>query len=206
MLTAFCHPELDRFACRQTGAVNAVMAIKIKQRLQKGFTLIEILVVMILLGIIMSIAVLSIGNSQSDQLEEDMRRLLQVMRLAHEEAIIKQQTLAIKFSPHGYELLRLDSSGKKKIWIPLTDPPFFQPRTLDEDYEIKLMQDGFSVSLNEEDAGRVAIYSSGEMTPFELIISLPDSEINYRLSGDLMGELEIEDLQDYGSAAEEEQG
>jgi len=43
------------------------------------------------------------------------------------------------------------------------------------------------------------------MTPFELEVSLPDSEINYRLSGDLMGTLEIEDLQAYGSSIDEDE-
>ncbi len=171
-------------------------------RLQKGFTLIEILVVMILLGIIMTIAMLSIGNSQSEQLEEDMRRLLQIMRLAHEEAIINQQTLAMKFSPHGYALQRYD--GKGKIWIPVTEPAFFQAKKLDQGYEIKLLQEGLKVSLEKEDGGKVMMYSSGEVTPFELNIGLPDSEINYRMTGDLMGNLEIEGLQSYGSSKEQE--
>lgn len=177
--------------------------VRLHQYLQQGFTLIEILVVMILLGIVMTIAVISIGNTQSDQLEEDMRRLLQIARLAHEEAIIRQQTLAIKFSPHGYALQRYEAKGK--IWTPLAEPAFFRPRQLDESYEIKLYQDGISVSLKEEAGGIILMYSSGEMTPFELDISLPDSEISYRMSGDLMGTLEIEDLQAYGSTTEDEQ-
>ena len=179
-------------------------------RLQAGFTLIEILVVMILLGIVMTIAVISIGNTQSEQLEEDMRRLLQIARLTHEEAIINQQTLAIKFSEHGYSIQRYDPQGK--IWVPVTEPAFFLPKELDESYEIKLLQDGLSVSLEanddpEEDSGsgKVLMYASGEMTPFELIISLPDSDIHYRLTGDLMGTLEIDDLQAYGSNADENQ-
>jgi len=174
----------------------------VASRLQKGFTLIEILVVMILMGIILTIAMLSVGNSQSEQLEEDMRRLLQIMRLAHEEAIINQQTLAIKFSPHGYALQRYE--GKGKIWIPVTEPAFFQARELDEGYEIKLLQEGFKVPLEKEDGGKVMMYSSGEITPFELDISLPDSDINYRLTGDLTGNLEIEGLQSYGSSTEQE--
>ena len=170
-------------------------------RLQRGFTLIEILVVIILLGIIMSLAVLSIGDSQSEQLEEDMRRLLQVMRLAQEEAILNQQTLAVKFTPRGYRLQRYDAAGKN--WLPLAEPAFFRPVELDESYEIRLYQDGLSVSLKEEDEGRVLLYASGEMTPFELVISLPDTETSYRLQGDMMGTLEIEGLQAYGRDEEE---
>ncbi len=176
--------------------------------LQSGFTLIEILVVMILLGIVMTIAVISIGDTQSEKLEEDMRRLLQISRLTHEEAIINQQTLAIKFSKHGYSIERYDPQGK--IWMPVTEPAFFLPKELDESYEIKLLQDGLRVSLEtndnsdeESNNGKVLMYASGEMTPFELIVSLPDSDIHYRLTGDLMGKLEIDDLQAYGGNADE---
>ncbi|VAX14510.1 hypothetical protein MNBD_GAMMA24-888 [hydrothermal vent metagenome] len=170
---------------------------------QKGFTLLEILVVIVLLGIIMTVAVISIGNTQSGKLQEDMRRLLQIMRLAQEEAIINQQTLAVKFSIHGYALQRYDR--KAKIWVSVTDPDFFRARKLDEDYKIRLVQDGLSVSLSDKDSGKVLMYSSGEMTPFELDISLPDSNINYHLSGDLMGKLRIKDLPAYGSTEEEGQ-
>ncbi len=175
----------------------------IPSRLQKGFTLLEILVVIVLLGIILTVAMISIGNTQSGKLEEDMRRLLQIMRLAHEEAIINQQTLAIKFAAHGYALQRYDKKGK--IWVSVTEPDFFRARKLDEDYKIKLVQDGLSVSLTNKDSGKVLMYSSGEMTPFELNVSLPDSDVAYHLSGDLMGKLRIKNLQAYGSTEDEDQ-
>ncbi len=172
-------------------------------RLQKGFTLIEILVVIILVGIIVTVAMISIGNTQSGKLEEDMRRLLQIMRLVHEEAITNQQTLAIKFSPHGYAIQRYENKGK--IWINITDPAFFRPRKLDEDYKIKLVQDGLSVSLTDKDGGKVLMYSSGEMTAFELDVSLPDSDVHYHLIGNLMGKLKIKGLQAYGGTSEKEE-
>ncbi len=171
--------------------------------LQKGFTLIEILVVIVLVGIIVTVAMISIGNTQSGKLQEDMRHLLQIMRLVHEEAITNQQTLAIKFLPHGYAIQRYDE--KHKIWVNVSNPDFFRPQKLDDDYKITLLQDGLSVSLTDKNSGKVLMYSSGEMTAFELNISLPDSNVNYHMSGDLMGKLKIKNLSAYGSTGEEEQ-
>lgn len=171
-------------------------------RLRKGFTLIEILVVIVLVGIIITVAMISIGNTQSGKLKEDMRRLLQIMRLVHEEAITNQQTLAVKFSPHGYAIQRYENKGK--IWVSVTDPAIFRPRKLDEDYEIKLVQDGLGVSLTDKDGGKILMYSSGEITPFTLNISLPDSDVHYHLSGDMMGTLKIKGLQAYGSNSEKD--
>ena len=169
---------------------------------QSGFTLIEIMVVLVLLGIILSIAVIGGGNRQGDQLEEDVRRLLQIIKLAQEEAIINHQEMAVKFGEHHYELQLFDA--EKKAWLEISDPLMFRRRDLDEAYKIRLLQDGISVSLDEEDSGRVMIYSSGEMTPFELEISLPDTEIKYRMLGTMVGALDVEDMHAYGKVIKDE--
>ncbi|MCW9025130.1 MAG: GspH/FimT family pseudopilin [Gammaproteobacteria bacterium] len=169
--------------------------------IQQGFTLLEVLVVMVLLGIILSVAVIGTGNPQADKLEEDVRRLLQILKLTQEEAILTRQQIAVKFGTQHYELSRYDD--EEKIWIPISDPAIFRRRELDPGYEIKLFQDGISVSLEEEDSGRVLFYSSGEMTPFELHLSLPDTDIRYQMTGTMLGELSVEDMHAYGTVVED---
>ena len=73
------------------------------QHNHRGFTLLELLVVMMLLGIMLSVAVISIGDQRIEELKHESERLYQVMRLAHEEAILSQEVLAIRFYPHAYE-------------------------------------------------------------------------------------------------------
>lgn len=169
---------------------------------QSGFTLIEIMVVLVIIGIILSVAVIGGGNRQADQLNEDVRRLLQIIKLAQEEAIINHREMAIKFGNHHYELQLFDTENKS--WLEISDPTMFRRRELDTDYEIRLLQDGISVSLDGEDEGRVMLFSSGEMTPFELEISLPDTEVKYRMLGTMVGELNVEDMHAYGSVIENE--
>ncbi len=156
---------------------------------QPGFTLLEILVVLILLGIIVSVAMLSIGGSRKEQLEHSMQRLQQVIRMAHEEAVLNQYELALKFKPHAYEFQTL----KKNKWQTISQPPFMRRRELDDVFRIKLLQDGISVSLEKEDSGRILLFSSGEMTPFELYMSISDTDQRMRLQGDAFGKLTLED-------------
>ena len=157
-------------------------------RRQNGFTLLEILVVMILLGIILSVAVLSTGGSKERELEEEVQRMVRLMQLAKEEAVLNRLELAIKFSPNAYEFLRQQQDD----WLPYTDERLFKPRTLGEEYELRLLQDGISVSLQEKDAGRIMLLSSGEMTPFELYIGLYNSDQRFHLIGNALGEITVE--------------
>jgi general secretion pathway protein H len=159
---------------------------------QTGFTLLEILVVLILLGIILSVAVLSTGGGKERELEQEVQRMVRLIELAKEEAVLNRVELAIKFSPNAYEFLRQQDDN----WLPYADHRLFMPRTLGEEYELRLLQDGISVSLQEKDAGRIMLLSSGEMTPFELYIGLFNSELRYHLIGNALGEITVEHPRD----------
>ena len=159
---------------------------------QAGFTLLEILVVMILLGIIPSVAVFSVGGSKEGEIEQEVQRMVRLIQLAKEEAILNRQELAVKFSPTAYEFLRLEDEN----WVPYTENRLFYQRELGEEYELRLLQDGISVSLQDEDAGRILLLSSGEMTPFELYLGLWNSDYRYHLIGNALGEITVEDPRD----------
>lgn len=157
-------------------------------RRQAGFTLLEILVVLILVGIILSVAVLSTGGGKERELEQEVQRMVRLIQLAKDEAVLNRVELAIKFSPNAYEFLRQENEA----WLPYTDHRLFRPRNLGEEYELRLLQDGISVSLQEEDAGRILLLSSGEMTPFELYVGLFNSEQRFHLIGNALGEVTVE--------------
>ena len=161
-------------------------------RNQVGFTLLEILVVLILLGIILSVAVLSAGGGKEREIEQEVQRMVQLIHLAKEEAILNRQELAVKFSPNAYEFLRLENEN----WIPYTENRLFYQRELGEEYELRLLQDGISVSLQEEDAGNTNLSTRSIADPFELYFGLFNSESQYHLIGNALGEITVEHPQD----------
>ncbi|MGO9038995.1 MAG: prepilin-type N-terminal cleavage/methylation domain-containing protein, partial [Steroidobacteraceae bacterium] len=56
----------------------------------KGFTLVEILVVVVIMAVVISLAVLSIGVSGRDsQLDEESRRIEGLVDLLHERAVLE---------------------------------------------------------------------------------------------------------------------
>ncbi len=165
----------------------------------EGFTLIELLVVLILVGIMVSMVVLSIGGQREKQLRNEIIRLQQVIRLAHEEAILNRKELAIRFRPSAYEFETLEDDE----WQSVSSPDFMRYREIDEDFSLSLSQDGIPIPLQGEEGGRVLLASSGEMTPFELELRLVDSDAHYRLTGSAYGELSIEGVDDVQTEARE---
>lgn len=83
----------------------------------RGFTLIEILAVLFIIGIVLTFATLSIGNrAASDRLHHEARRLDSLMQLASQHAVIDGVEIGFDITPDGYQFLRLDTNG----WTPIT--------------------------------------------------------------------------------------
>ncbi|WP_010099168.1 prepilin-type N-terminal cleavage/methylation domain-containing protein [Ornithinibacillus scapharcae] len=79
------------------------------QKNQKGFTLVELLAVIVILGIILAIAIPAIGNviekSENDAHDANVELFENAARLAHVSGV------AIDASVQGYTLSTLESNG-----------------------------------------------------------------------------------------------
>ena len=71
----------------------------------RGFTLLEILVVVAVMGILISLAGLSVGNTvDSQRVDRSAERLLKVVALAEKRAVLSGKPIGISFSHTGYYL------------------------------------------------------------------------------------------------------
>jgi general secretion pathway protein H len=96
----------------------------------RGFTLLEVLVVVFIIGVVATLALLSVDNSAGDdRLQREARRLNALLGIAGEEAVLFGVELGFEVTRDGYRFMRLDDDG----WTPITasDHPL-RPRTLDE--------------------------------------------------------------------------
>lgn len=141
-----------------------------------GFTLVEILVVIVVIGVLVSIFALSTGGFTEDPGSEDMRRLQMLIDLAREEAGIQSREIGLTFYQHGYEFsLRetlTDEDGLRyQEWIPLDDDRIFRPRDLGEELTVELNLDGEDITLFYERDGeaeyqpQIFLLSSGDVEP-----------------------------------------
>jgi len=163
-----------------------------------GFTLLELMVVLVLVGIIFSFAMLSLGGDDlSEMMEQETRRLVTLLGLASDEAVLRGEELAVHFTDEGFEFLVLQDT----VWRPTGDDGLLKAYRLPEGITLRLEVDGDPPGLavrdeEEEDeealTPQVFILSSGEMTPFTATLQAHDSTTRYRLSASVLGQLDWE--------------
>jgi len=169
---------------------------------QRGFTLIEMLVVVLIIGVVLSFVSLSINpNGPSDRLNTEARRLEALVRAAADDALLYGREIGLDITRGGYRFLRLGDDG----WQPIvgTDTPL-RPRKLSEGVVLALIErDEDQPRLvsgdpededDEEEAVRpeAVFLSSSEIVPFELEIYANDVDERFRLTGEANGDLEME--------------
>lgn len=135
-----------------------------------GFTLFELLVVMLILGLVAGFAVLAVGSSPARQMEQEARRLVELAGLARDESLLTGEMRALGFSRNGYAFLQqVFLDDERLTWVPLERPPL-EPRSVERlGLELRLRQQGRVVPLDDRaDRPQVLFNGAGELTPFDL--------------------------------------
>ena len=150
-----------------------------------GFTLLELLAVIVIIGIIISFASLSIGQNTSRIVQDEAERLHGLIQLAGEEAVLQGRELALEFDHDRYRFLELGTAD----WQPIEADKMLRERPLPEAVRVKLMLEDVVTSFKDKKKlPRIFILSSGELTPFDLTLSTDDGE-EYVLQGQFNGKL-----------------
>lgn len=156
------------------------------RKLKNGFTLIEIMVVVVIAAVLISAVALSFPPVGDKLLKENADRFSALITLAQDEAILQSTELAVEVTPSGYSFYQnIDNS-----WVEFSEIPFTK-RLLPTEISTKMYLDGILINLKDRDKDipQVVILSSGEMTPFTYTLQFKkQSEI--KLKVDANGEIE----------------
>lgn len=147
-----------------------------------GFTLLEVLVVLALMGVVLAFAAASLrGPDPGDQVLEEAARMRALMQLASEEAVIAARSYGLRVRSDGYAFVAHSAKG----WQTLQEKPL-QSRALPSHM-------GFAHAAEAADpqGPQVLFFADGTLTPFEFELKSSASERSARLLGSVDGEIRV---------------
>lgn len=170
----------------------------------QGFTLIEVMLVIMLVGLMVSAVQFSFRDDQlAQQLETESKRFAGLFEIAAEYGMLNNVELGILIKKDSYEFLGYD--GVK--WSPLADSEQLSLVQLPENIEITLQLEDLPIEepllfdvntfISEEDDFRgeeqklaipqIVILSGGDISPFSLSFASNDAfepkPVSYKVSG-----------------------
>ena len=94
------------------------------QRASRGFTLIEVMVVMVIIGIVLGMVTLNAIPSPRQNLQAEAQRLALLLQLARDEAIVRNRLVTFEANPERYRFLVRNENR----WDPVTQDDLLRER------------------------------------------------------------------------------
>ncbi|MGA4634727.1 type II secretion system minor pseudopilin GspH [Pseudomonas solani] len=156
----------------------------------RGFTLLEILVVILLIGLVAGLAGLAQGDHGGQQARREAERLRVLIALLREDALLAQRQFGLRVDADGYAVQRLEPDGR---WTPA---PGYRPQHLAEPLRLRMEAAEDAAQLGSAPGGsapQLLVLSSDEISPFTLYLELRGKPL-LTLASDGLEEVRIETL------------
>lgn len=164
----------------------------------KGFTLIEIIIVLLIVAIVATFASLRF-TAMDDQREMRLfaEGLKHELQLANQVAQLIPAELGFDSQRPRYQFYRFVSNGDQWVWEVIDDIRLLKPQLLPDKVNISIIQSDPSRLITFEENTQwippIQFFSNGEITPFQIIIhQKSDAQANDIIISNLGGEIEIQ--------------
>jgi general secretion pathway protein H len=163
-----------------------------------GFSLLELLIVVVIISVFAGAAILSIGVVGSDrEIEREALRLRSLLDVLREEALMQSRDFGVFFAEDGYRFYSYDYQQLR--WVEPPGDRLLAARTLKQPLNLSLtiedrelvLRSGDDVDPDATPTPQVMILSSGEITPFDVAFYRDLSGGRFVLSAGLDGTTEL---------------
>ena len=167
----------------------------------RGFTLVEILVVMVIIGVVAAGAMLSLGvlGRGDRELDRERDRIEVLIGVARDDAALQGREYGLRVFIGGYEFVSFEPRSGN--WELLAGDGTLRPRAFPEGLEIALRVEGRPVVLPKADAKdhtpQIMLFSSGDLNAFEWTVARVGGAEGFRVepakSGDAVAVTALND-------------
>jgi len=149
-----------------------------------GFTLIEILVVIAVLGIATALATANLFQTDEEKLQQEGEKLLAVLQIARDEAAFGGRIIAVTIAGNEIRFLERDFADPTRWSESVIEG--LRPRALTEALNAQLR---VGSTAPESKDSHITFLPIGVAAPFELLLRGPAG--SRKISGDAIGNLRI---------------
>ena len=149
----------------------------------RGFTLLELMIVIVLIGVLVGMVSVATGVNPARQARQEADALAGVIHQLRERAVLESREHGVRLSVDGYRAMRLGLRG----WEPVSSL-YRWPDNL----RLRLKHEGYSLKLGaDEGPPQLLMLSSDETSRFTLTFESKDRTW-LSLSSDGVGEVVID--------------
>lgn len=156
------------------------MAPSIKQT--SGFTLIEIMLVLVIIGITLTVAIPNLFPSDEQLTRQESERVLTLLQVARDEAAFGGRVIAAHVDTDKLEFFERDANNRDQ-WNP-SNAPELRPRAFSNGVHAQLTIAGNAITAKD---AQITFLPVGVSLPFELSLASPSAAMT--IVGDALGNL-----------------
>jgi general secretion pathway protein H len=173
-----------------------------------GFTLVELMVVVVIIGVLIAGTLLSLGATGRDsQLEQERDRLVAMTQYVRERGELQTREYGLRCTPDGYQFLVYDTRSNQ--WQKDELDSTLRERRLPDGLGFALVLEGRKVVLKEPKAQtglkssvedltpQIMLFSGGDTSDFELTLQRTALARSLTLKSSANGDIVVGEIQEH---------